>query len=97
MQRDQALKILSEHQEVLHSRYGIATISVFGSVARNEAGKASDVDILVTFEESPGMFGFLKLKEYLEKILASRVDLVTRKALKKQLSERILKEAIRAA
>ncbi len=97
MQRDQALKILSEHREVLHSRYEIATISVFGSVARDEAGEGSDVDILVSYEQSPGLFEFLRLKEFLENILSSRVDLVTKKALKDQLSEQILKEAIRAA
>ena len=97
MQRDQALEILSEHRETLHSRYGIATISVFGSVARDEAGEGSDVDILVSYEQSPGLFEFLRLKEYLENILSSRVDLVTKKALKDQLSEKILKEAIRAA
>ncbi len=97
MRRDQALKILAEHRETLHSSYGVDTLSVFGSVARDEAGEGSDVDILVTFDRSPGMFQFLRMKEYLENILSCRVDLVTRNALKQQLSERILKEAIRAA
>jgi len=64
MRRDQALKILAEQRETLHSRYSVDTLSVFGSVARDEAGEGSDVDILVTFERSPGMFQFLRLKEY---------------------------------
>ncbi len=97
MRRDQALKLLAEKRQTLHSRYDVNTLSVFGSVARDEADEGSDVDILVTFKRSPGMFQFLRLKEYLENILSCRVDLVTRNALKEQFSERILKEAIRAA
>ena len=94
--RDQVLKIIAEHRDVLHSRYNVASLSLFGSVARDESRSDSDVDILVTFSETPGIFTFIKLKEYLQKILSRPVDLVTKNALKKQLREKILKESIRA-
>lgn len=66
-------------------------------VLRDEAEPASDVDILVEFGEPVGLFEFVALKNYLEEILGSTVDLVTEDALKRQLRERILEEAIPAA
>ena len=65
-------------------------------MARDEAAAESDVDILVTFVKTPGMFGFLELKEYLEYLLQCPVDLVTKNALKYQFREQVLQEAIHA-
>jgi uncharacterized protein len=96
MKRDEALKIISSHRNDL-IRLKVKSLSIFGSVARDQARPDSDIDILVEFSESIGIFEFLELKEYLESILKSRVDLATEQALKKQLREQILKEAIRAA
>jgi predicted nucleotidyltransferase len=76
---------------------GVASLALFGSVARNEAEGDSDVDILVSFDRPVGFFHFLEVKDYLETVLKTRVDLVTEDALKKQLRERILAEAVRAA
>ncbi len=96
MKRQNILKILAEHSSEIESRFGVASLSLFGSVARDEAAAESDVDILVTFVKTPGMFGFLELKEYLEYLLQCPVDLVTRNALKYQFREQILQEAIHA-
>lgn len=96
MQRDEVIRIIAEHRDVLHSRYNVTSLSLFGSVARDESHAESDVDILVTFSEIPGIFTFIKLKEHLQTILSRPVDLVTMNALRKQLRERILKESIRA-
>ena len=96
MRRQKILKILVEHSKEIESRFGVASLSLFGSVARDEATVKSDVDILVTFVQTPGIFDFLELKEYLENILQCSVDLVTRNALKKQFREQILQEAIYA-
>ncbi len=46
MRREQALKILAGQRETLYSRYSTDTLSVFGSVARDETSEGSDVDIL---------------------------------------------------
>ncbi len=96
MQRNEALDILAKHRPAL-SAMGVASLALFGSVARNEAEGDSDVDILVSFDRPVGFFHFLEVKDYLETVLKTRVDLVTEDALKKQLRERILAEAVRAA
>jgi predicted nucleotidyltransferase len=96
MRRDQVLERLSSHRTELEG-FRVASISVFGSVARDEAQEGSDVDLLVEFSEPVGLFHFVRLKRYLEELLGARVDLVTPGALKAQLREQILSEAIRAA
>ncbi len=96
MRRQNILKILAEHSSEIESRFSVASLSLFGSVARDEATVKSDVDILVTFVQTPGIFSFLELKEYLENLLQCSVDLVTRNALKKQFREQILQEALHA-
>ena len=96
MSRQNILKILAENRSEIGSRFGVASLSLFGSVARDEAATESDVDIIVTFVQTPGIFGFLELKEYLENLLQCSVDLVTKNALKKQFREQILQEALHA-
>jgi predicted nucleotidyltransferase len=96
MTKDVALKTLAAHRADL-SRLKVKSLSIFGSVARDEAKEGSDIDLLVEFSEPVGMFEFLDLKEFLESILKTRVDLATPTALKRQLRDQILKEAIRAA
>jgi predicted nucleotidyltransferase len=66
-------------------------------VARGQARKNSDVDILVDFDKPVGLFEYARLKMYLEDVLGREVDLVTPEALRKELREDILREAIRAA
>jgi predicted nucleotidyltransferase len=95
MSRGEVLQRLAEHRDELVALH-VRSLALFGSVARNEAGTASDVDLLVEFSKPVGIFEFLGLKERLEEILQRRVDLVTRDALKPQLRDRILGEAVRA-
>lgn len=81
------------HREEIYSRFNVESLFVFGSVVKGSATSDSDVDILVKYKKQPGLFEFLDLKEYLENLLGRQVDLVTEKALKKQLREKILQEA----
>lgn len=94
-----------KRQDVLHrikadkkalGELKVASLSIFGSVARDEATPGSDVDILVDFTEPVGLFHFARLKFHLESLLETRVDLVTPGALKQETRTRILSEAIRA-
>ena len=96
MERDRILALLKSRRRQL-KKYGIHSLSVFGSVARGQARKNSDVDILVDFEKPVGLFEYARLKMYLESVLGREVDLVTPEALRKELREDILREAIRAA
>jgi len=96
MRREEILRILAAHREEL-KRLGVKSLALFGSVARQESTPCSDVDLLVEFQWPVGFFEFLGLQEYLENLLACKVDLVTPDALKRQMREQILKEAVRAA
>jgi len=77
--------------------HSVQAVWLFGSVARNEATPASDVDVLVEFSGPVTMFEFIRLRRRLEAVLGRTVDLVTRDALKPQLRDRILAEAVRAS
>jgi predicted nucleotidyltransferase len=96
MERDDILALLKSHRRQL-KKYGIHSLSIFGSVARDQVRKNSDVDILVDFEKPVGLFEYARLKMYLEDVLGREVDLVTSEALREELREDILREAIRAA
>ena len=96
MERDKILALLKSRKRRL-KKFGIHSLSIFGSVARDQAHKNRDVDILVEFEKPIGLFEYARLKMYLEEILERPVDLVTPEALRRELREDILREAIRAA
>ena len=92
MQLEEAEKILRTHRQELFQR-GVRKLALFGSTVRNQAKPSSDIDILVDFEAKRGMFLFVNLKIYLEKILKCKVDLVTKNSLHPALKKRILSEA----
>lgn len=96
MNRSEVIKKLAKHRDELKTRFAISSLSLFGSVARNQATPESDLDILVSFQETPGLLKFLELKAHLESLCQCPVDLVAEKALKKQLREQILQEALDA-
>lgn len=88
--------IIEAHRQELRSladRYGMRSIKVFGSMAREDADDASDVDLLV--ETAPGTSGFVlgALLMDAQDILGRRVDVVTEKSLHPLLRDRILNEA----
>ena len=91
---DKIRKILDENKIYLRRKYGVKEIGVFGSYARGEQGKDSDIDILVEFSKPIGFFKFLELEEYLEKLLGVKVDLVSKKALKPRIGECIMREVV---
>jgi predicted nucleotidyltransferase len=53
MRRDEAPRLLAEHRDEI-AGFGVSSLAVFGSVARDEAGADSDIDILVEFDPSAG-------------------------------------------
>jgi predicted nucleotidyltransferase len=97
MKRNDAIGFLSSHRQELEERFGISSLALFGSVARDEAGPDSDVDLLVEFRETPGLAEYMGLKFWLEDRLGRRVDLVMDKALKPWARPLVEAEAIRVA
>lgn len=85
---------LNKEKEFLRKTYKIKEIAVFGSYARNDEGRKSDVDILVDFDEVPSLLTFINLERYLKELLGKKVDLVRKAALRKEIREEVLSEAI---
>jgi uncharacterized protein len=97
MKREDALRILSAHENDLRDHFGVRSLSLFGSVARDEATAASDVDLLVEFNRPTGYFGLIALQEHLERLFGCKVDLGTPRSLKPRLRARVLQECIHVA
>ena len=85
---------LREHYPALRERYHIRSLSVFGSYARGEQRKKSDVDILWDYEQTPDLFQYMDLEEELSAILGLKVDLVSRGTLRGEIGQQILREAV---
>ena len=97
MKRDDVLIKLKEQRQELTERYGIASLFLFGSVARDEARPDSDIDLLVEFKQPIGLFQFIELQQQLEALLGCKVDLGTKRSLKVQFKDQVFQEGIRVA
>lgn len=97
MTRREAIRRLQRNRQKLRG-FGVARMSVFGSTARDEATPHSDVDLLVEFEPAAqvGLFAFVRLQGFLADVMGTRIDLATPDALRPEMRDEILAEAIRA-
>ena len=93
-QIEEIISKLREIMPVLAKEYKVKALEAFGSYARSEQGKRSDVDILVEFYETIDLFAFVELEEFLSEVLGIKVDLVMKDTLKPRIKEKILREAI---
>ena len=91
---ERMLNTLRQQLPMLKERYHVQTLSAFGSYARHEQDTGSDLDILVTFSEPPGLLTFMALENHLSDFLGVKVDLVMRSALKRRIGQRILQETV---
>jgi uncharacterized protein len=80
----------------LKKKFQVETIGVFGSFCRGEQKKKSDIDLLVTFTEPNDidLLDFIELKQFLNRKLKTKVDLVKKQALKPRIKNKILQETI---
>ena len=85
---------LREHLPLLAERYGVASLALFGSRVRGETNAESDLDVLVRFNNTPGLISFNQLENHLSDLLGLRVDLVMADALKPAVKERVLAEML---
>ncbi|MCD6385300.1 nucleotidyltransferase family protein [Candidatus Sumerlaeota bacterium] len=95
MKREEVFDKLATHRAELREM-GVESVAVFGSVARDEAVDTSDVDLLITFNREIGLFHFARIRRRLSDILGSPVDLVTPQALRDEMREEVLSEAVYA-
>ena len=87
-------KELKELEPLLQERFRVKKVAIFGSYLRNKQKSSSDLDILVEFSETIGLFDFVELEDFLTRKLGVKVDLVMKDALKLRIKNRVLHEAI---
>ena len=91
MSKEEILKKLEELKPTLHNDFAVKEIGVFGSFVDEKQSDDSDIDILVELERPIG-WKFFSLEKYLEQVFGRKIDLVTKKALKKQIKDSILQK-----
>ena len=80
--------------QMMLSRFGIKSLFLFGSVARNEANQESDLDFIVDFEGSVTFDRYVDLKIFLEDLFDRQIDLAIEDSLKPQIRQRVVEDAI---
>jgi uncharacterized protein len=94
MRRADLLTLLRQHKPELQRRFGVQTLALFGSQAREQANEGSDIDLLVAFEGPASSAQYFGAQFYLEDLLGHPVDLVSDKALRPQLRPFVERDAI---
>ena len=95
MTTPQQIRVIQRKITPILKKSGVTRAGIFGSYARGEAKKTSDVDVLVKLKSKVSLFGFIKLKQDLENTLQKKVDLVEYETIKPRLKEKILHDEIR--
>jgi predicted nucleotidyltransferase len=72
----------------------VERLGLFGSCARGQQNNDSDIDLLVSFNNSKGLFSFIQLERKLSNALGRKVDLVTKNSVSPHLKESILNDTI---
>ena len=94
MRQKKITAILKKHQEELR-HLGVRSLTLFGSVARNEAGPQSDVDLLLEVDRPMGLFGILRIQHLIEQLLGGiEVDIVMKGSVLEELKDDILEDAV---
>jgi predicted nucleotidyltransferase len=96
LSRDRVIQLIRAHRADI-DRFGVRTIDLFGSVARNEARAESDLDVLVDFGDALTFDNYMGLKFFLEDLLECKVDVVTPGTLLPGLETAVSKELVRVA
>ena len=90
LKKNTELKIVS-----ILKRNGVVKAGIFGSYARGEAKKNSDIDILIKFKGRKSLFDLVGLEIELNKMLKKKTDLLTYNSISPFLKDRIIKEEVR--
>ncbi len=94
MSAEEILVRLRELKPQIFHKFRAKEIQLFGSSVRKEPTSGSDIDILVDFEDGADLFDLTGLAIFLEDELQRKVDVVPKRALREELQESILNEAV---
>lgn len=94
---DEIITYLKQNRVLLNERFGVTRIGIFGSFARGDQTVTSDIDMIIEMEEDKkNLHSFLKLKRFLEKETARKIDLGFEHSIKTAIREKVLKQIIYA-
>ena len=94
MSKKECIDILKKSSDTLKSEYGITSLRLFGSTARDEQKECSDVDVFVE-TLTPNPFLLMEAKEFLEKSTGRSVDIIrNHRNLNPRLKRRIERDGI---
>ena len=96
LSRDRVVHLLRRHRAEI-DRFGVRSIDLFGSVARDEAGAGSDLDVLVDFGDALGFDNYMGLKFFLEDLFGTTVDVVTPGTLLPRIEKAVMSERVHVA
>ena len=96
MEQQQVVKRIQANQTRL-TELGVASLSVFGSVARGDSTEDSDIDLLVRFDGRANFDRYMDLKLFLEHLLGQRVDRVTEQSLREEVRTHVEQDLLRVA
>ncbi|MBS3101705.1 nucleotidyltransferase family protein [Candidatus Woesearchaeota archaeon] len=91
----QIQSILASSKVELRKKYKVKELGIFGSYARGQQKKTSDVDILVRFNPNATLFDFVGLGNYLEEKLKIKVDVVSENGIRPELRSNIVKGVLK--
>jgi len=93
---DRIRVVLRDRMTYFRSQYYVESLRVFGSYARGEQKKDSDLDLLVRFDDTAPLtlIDYIDLRNELSSLLSVNVDLVDESTLKPLIGESILREAV---
>jgi len=90
--KERILATLRELKPEIQVKFKVKEIGVFGSIIRGEERGDSDIDVLVEFEDDASLFDLVGLALYLEEKLQRKVDVVSKRALREEIREPVLRE-----
>ena len=94
MRIDETLKEKRNQILTIAKRYGAGKVRIFGSIARDEGKRDSDLDILVELEPGRSLLDIIAIKQDLEDLLDCKVDVVTEAALSPYIRDEVLSQVV---
>ena len=97
IQSADAISALKEKMLPILKKHGVKKAGIFGSIARGENKKKSDVDVLIKFRNphSKSLFDLVGVKHELEEKLRKKVDVVEYHTIRTELKKQILGEEVK--
>jgi uncharacterized protein len=94
--KERAIAALTSHADEIRA-FGVSHVFIFGSTARDEARRGSDVDLFFDLRRGArfSLFDLMDLRAYLRKILGTKADAIPRNGLHRAIRRDVLREAVR--